>query len=208
MKARITELVTPKIVGMGLLAVSLLFLSGCLFSEGPVYEEKQIIQDKRIEGDFAGGSDAEKWAVSPRKENIKKYAIVFSDGDAKQELTGTLFRLEDMIFLDLFPLKESGVRHVPGGAVTSSEVLHSIMAMKKHFVVKIEFTDDGVSFSFPNPNGVLIGSRKAPELKIQPMGEMAGLILPSPAKEAQKYLLRFGKDASVFNGKGRLVKKK
>lgn len=202
---------TAKVFCLGLLALACLFLNGCLFSEGPTYEPGQIIQDKRIEGSFDGGtnsSDASKWFVLPSKENKKQYTIVFTDGDARHELTGTLFKLGDMIFMDLFPVKETDVRHVPGGSITSSEILHSLMALKKHFVIRIEFTENGVNFSFPDLNGVVIGSRKAPELKIQPMGEIAGLIVPSPAKEAQKYLLRFGKDVSVFSGKGHLVKKK
>jgi hypothetical protein len=194
------------------LAFTAFFMAGCLFSEGPVYEEKQVFQDKRMEGDFdssdgASRSDTTRWSVSRSKQDNKKYTMIFTDGDAKQELTGTLFRLDDMVFLDLFPVKESGVKHVPGGSVTSSEVLHSIMALKKHFVVKIEFGTNDVNYFIPNPNGVMMGSRKAPELKIQPMGEIAALILPSPAKEAQKYLLQFGKDTSVFNAKGHLVKK-
>ena len=50
--------------------------------------------------------------------------------------------------------------------------------------------------------------RQAPELKTDPVESAARILLPGPPKEAQKYLLKFKDDASVFNYKGRLVRKK
>jgi len=177
-------------------------------SEGPFYEDSQLIQDKRIEGTFDDGKgDEVKWTVSRNKDS-KRYTIQLTDGDSKPELTGALFRLGDTLFLDLFPLKESAAKRVPGGAPSTSEILRVIMAEKKHFVMKVEFTEDGVSFWYPAGNSVAFASMKAPELKVKVIGEMGVLIFPNSPKESQKYLLRFAKDAAVFSSKGHLIRKK
>ena len=82
----------------------------------------------------------------------------------------------------------------------------------RHIAWKVEITDNGISYRFPVGNGVVAALKQAPELREKPLHDtpegQQTITLPASTKEAQKYLLRFAPDATVYNYKGRLVEKK
>ena len=93
-------------------------------------------------------------------------------------------------------------------AYDGTEALRGVMYKPLHVVWKVELSDDAVSYWFPYGNGVMAALRQAPELKTERTDRAERILLPGGPKEAQKYLLKFKDDASVFNYKGRLVRKK
>jgi hypothetical protein len=192
------------------LGFALLLVSGCFTSEGPFYEEKQIAQDKRLEGSFENSSmdkkDGTSWDIWPDLDNEGKYHIRITDGPATIELLGTLFKLDGRLFMDLFPMSDSGVQHV-GGVVTVSEAIHGIMFRPVHAVWKVELSTDGIAYSFPTGNGNMAALREAPELKAMYDTNRQVFLMPSSPKVSQKYLARFAMNTSVFNYKGELKRK-
>ena len=203
------------VIAIFLVLVASALLSGCLISEAPFYEEKQIVQDSRIEGVFTNtGSqtgqpraDGSVWYIEKKADAPGKYRVTLTDGDATVELVATLFRLEGTLFLDLFPIRDSGMNHVPGG-VTATEFLHGVMFQPRHVVWKVEFSTNGVAYSFPAGNGAAAAAKKAPELQSKMNPDAAIILLPNSPKESQKYLIQFAKDSSVFNYRGELMRKK
>jgi hypothetical protein len=117
-------------------------------------------------------------------------------------LVGTLFQVEKSMFLDLFPVTDSGVH---AEAVSVSEVIRNAFYARRHVVWKVELSDTGLKYSAPYKNGTSSAAKQAPELKTQ-FNKEGNLELSGPAKESQKYLLRFADDPSVFNVAGELRK--
>jgi hypothetical protein len=199
-----------RVVTVCALGVALLLVNGCFTSEGPFYEEKQIVQDKRLEGSFENSSmdkkDGTSWDIWSDSDNEGKYHIRITDGPATIELLGTLFKLDGRVFMDLFPISDSGVYHV-GGTATVSEAIHGVMFRPVHAVWKVEFSTNGVAYSFPTGNGNMAALREAPELKGLYDTNREVFLMPNAPKSSQRFLTRFATNTSVFNYKGELKRK-
>ena len=195
-------------------------LTGCFTSVAPFYEESQIIQDARIEGRHEnyihsppsktgeGSKEGSVWTIRASEGEGKrgKYDVHVRDKEVSIKLIGTLFKVEEMVFLDLYPVTDSGVRFAPE-ATSISEIMRLAFYSPRHVVWKVELSDIGIKYSLPSfKNGTFSAARQAPELSPH-VTEHGILVLPGPAKESQKYLLRFANDESVFNYKGELKKK-
>jgi hypothetical protein len=192
------------------LGVALLLVNGCFTSEGPFYEDKQIVQDKRLEGSFENSSmdkkDGTSWDIWPDLDNEGKYHIRVTDGPATIELLGTLFKLDGRMFMDLFPMSDSGVHRV-GGTATVSEAIHGILFRPVHAVWKVELSTNGIAYSFPTGNGNMAALREAPELRAMYDTNRQVFLMPNSPTALQKFLARFATNTSVFNYKGELKRK-
>ena len=202
------------------LIIASLGLTGCFTSEQPFYEEGQIIQDARIEGRHEnyihsppsktgeGSKEGSVWTIRSSEGEGKrgKYDVHVRDKEVSIKLIGTLFKVEEMVFLDLYPVTDSGVRFAPESA-SISEVMRLAFYSARHVVWKVELSDTGIRYSLPAfKNGGFSAGMKASELRPH-VTEHGIIVLPGPAKESQKHLLRFANDESVFNFKGELKKK-
>ena len=202
----------PVLSLLSLLAVAL--LSGCFSCEAPFYEVTEIVQDARIEGTHDSSKDGSKdesvWTIKQSKDHKGKYDVSVKDGDVSVGLLGTLFRLDKQLFLDLYPLRDSGVRR-NAETPTVSQVIRSAMYEPRHVVWKVELTDAGLTYWIPVGHGVAAVLRQAPELRperVEERKERLAIPLPPSTKEAQKYLRRFMGDPSVFNYKSELLRRK
>jgi hypothetical protein len=191
--------------------LALVLLSGCFTCEVPFYEDSQIVQDARLEGTYDNSRDGAKdesvWTIKRSMNHEGKYDVSVKDEDVSVELVATLFRLDKQLFVDLYPLHDSGVRHV-AGVPTVSEAIRSTMYERRHVVWKVEFTDAGLTYWFPHGHGVAVVWRQAPELKPPSVDERQTIRLPPNTKDAQKYLKRFVGDPAVFGYKGELLRRK
>jgi hypothetical protein len=185
---------------------------GCFTREEPFYEESQIVQDSRLPGAYENvmmgppeQKDEASWSITPSNDEGGKYEVLVREHDVRVELLATLFRVGTNLFLDLYPLTDSGVS-IPGDVPTVSQVLRGAMYEPLHVVWKVELSGDAISYSFPFRRGEMAALEKAPELKRTAKG--GRVFIPGSAKDAQNYLLKFKDDPAVFDYKGRLVKKK
>ena len=186
--------------------------SGCFTSVAPFYEESQVVQDARMEGrheSYSGeeSKDDSVWWIAASADQKGKYDVRIRDGQVSIHLVGTLFRVERMMFLDLYPVTDSGVRQA-GPGVAVSEFVRAAFYSRRHVVWKVEISDAAIKYSMPVKNGAYSAAKQAPELKSHVTDDGTTLAFPGPAKESQKYLMRFADDASVFNFKGELRKMK
>jgi hypothetical protein len=114
------------------------------------------------------------------------------------ELLGTLFRVGDMLFLDLCPTRDSAMSSV-------SMTNHAILFPGRHFVWKVGLSTNGVAYSFPAVgDGVMAALKEAPELKDKLDRKLQALVFPDAPRDAQKYLLKFATNSEVFNYKGEM----
>ena len=115
-----------------------LLLTGCFTSSDPVYEEGQVFQDNRIEGQFEGvtyeRNDGSIWTIRASEDQKGKYRIFLKDGAAQIELVGTLFRLDEVTFFDLYPVRDSGMNRSGGGPIDAqrSRPLRAVRAPSCH----------------------------------------------------------------------------
>ena len=142
-----------------------LLLSGCFTSTEPVWEAGQVFEDARIEGRYAnengdGKKDGSTWFISP-SHRARSYDVVVREGSAQIELEGTLFRLGTVAFLDLYPVRDSGMRD-SGGAVSVTDVLHHYVYDPRHILWKVEISDTNVTYRFPSKKGVLAAAKRHP----------------------------------------------
>ena len=207
-----------RVVFCCVLIIASLGLTGCFTSEQPFYEDSQIIQDVRIEGRHEnyihsppsstgeGSKEGSVWVIRASESKRGKYDVHVRDKEVSIRLLGTLFQVEKSMFLDLYPLTDSGVRFEPGSA-TISEVMRLAFYSPRHVVWKVELSDTGIKYSLPAfGKGVFRAVELAPELRSHVTKEEL-VHLRGPTKESQKYLLRFANDELVFNYKGELKKK-
>jgi hypothetical protein len=186
-----------------------LLLSGCFTCVAPFYEDNQVVQDKRVEGTHESSRNGKKdesiWTIQPSLDAMGKYDVSVRDGDVSIELIGTLFKLDGLLFLELYPIRDSGVRRAD--VPTASQIIRSAMYERRHVVWRIEFTGTGLNFWVPSSNGSAVARRLAPELKASQGDDNFAVLLPPSTKEAQMYLRQFATNSSVFDYKCELLKK-
>ena len=186
-----------------------LVLAGCFTCESPFYEDAQITQDPRMEGfyenEVQGQKDECSWRITRNLDYPGKYELVIKDHSATVELLATLFRVETNLFLDLYPLTDSGV-YTPGDVPTVSQFVRRALYEPHHAVCKVKVSDEGLKYWVPAGRGISAALQKAPELKPNVSRSGDCIKLPPSTKQAQTYLRRFADDASVFTAEGMLKK--
>lgn len=204
---RETAKVASRLATLVVLGFAVILFSGCFTSESPFYEEKQIVQDDRIIGTYEDRQDQSSWYVVRSQDAPGKYRLLLTDGgNAQSELVGTLFRLDNILYLDLFPLSDSGMRHDAGGPPTVSELVHLTLYERRHLVVKIELSDTNCVFWIPSRKGIAEAAELAPELKMKPGAVGPVMTFLGSTTNAQAYLHKFGTNSKVFDQKGQMKK--
>ena len=196
-----------------LILLPVVILTSCFTSKSPLYEANQVVQDDRLSGIYTNlydgkSGDRSTWTIKRSGDQGWRYDILIKDGVASIELAATLFRLDTNLWLDLYPLRDSGARH-QADVPTASEIIHLAFFEAYHIAWKVEILDDQIAYYCPASGG---GAEKvlkeAPELKSRRYDNWTFIVLPDSPKEAQKYLRRFADDPEVFMFKGKLMRKK
>ena len=190
-----------------LFAIFAILLSGCFTSESPFYETNQIVQDDRLNGTYEDRQEGSSWFVTRSEDAVGKYRLILIDGiDARSELIGTLFRLDNILYMDIFPLSDSAMRSGAGGPPTVSQLVHLTLYERRHLVMKVELSDTNFVFSTPSQKGIAQAAKLAPELKMKSGAVGPTMTLPTVTKETQAYLRKFGTNSMVFDQQGKMTK--
>jgi hypothetical protein len=207
------SLFTMRFYQLVLLLILPLLLTGCLTSVDPVFDDDQIVNDPHIEGHFSnqdkdGQPLKSKWHIQQMIDSPTHYHVWVEDGPASLELVATLFRLDKALYLDLYPIGDSGQWHKPSEPQTESEMLHSVVFDARHLIWKVEISDASISYAVPTRNGVGQAVGLVPELRtsVRAVGELAIILLPKSKKEAQECLKKFGENPKIFDWNGKLMK--
>tara|TARA_R100000027_G_scaffold58607_1_gene48592 strand:- start:364 stop:948 length:585 start_codon:yes stop_codon:yes gene_type:complete len=119
-----------------------LVLSGCLLSTAPFYTEDSIITD----GQFVGTYEKDgTWIVSTAPNNPKHYRIMLRERNEWIELEGTLFTIDEKIYLDLKKEKENPSTAEDLAGSSQVQFLSKILSDSTHAVLGISIDEDGIT---------------------------------------------------------------
>ena len=135
-----------------LLLLAPFLLAGCLQSPNPFYTDADVFQDDRFLGDYRDAESKRGYLIQRDMDNRGRYMVRHLDGPKEHafyesRFVGTLFRVGNKTFLDLYPVRDSGVYHVPGSPPTECEILRGLAYQPLHFIVRVTITDQGTAFS-------------------------------------------------------------
>jgi hypothetical protein len=199
-----------------------------VFSINPFYDRKQVVQDDRIIGTFLMTEfvTSHETNMVPETEQTNLSAFVIekhhtysqrSPGDYLITLTnlavaasnapadvgvqwsGTLFRIDDVLFMDLGHPK-SGWLNIPdiNDPLTLTQPIHA--------VCKIEISSNQICVWLPGTESRDRILKKSPELKESVSEETGSLVLTGRPAATQVYLRKIAADPMCFDWKMTLTR--
>jgi len=182
-----------------LLLAAAFLLSGCLTSPNPFYTEADITHDDRLLGDYRDPKTQEGFMIRRDMDHQGRYMVRSNEGEHGQywiTFIGTLFKVGDKTFLDLYPSSDSSFYQIGGTPPGSTEILHGLVYQPLHLVARVDFTDAGVGFSVPQRNQLGALLQRDASLRQFLRGET--LLLQMQTPELRKLLEKHGASDDVF----------
>jgi hypothetical protein len=182
-------------------------LTGCLTSINPFFTDADIIRDDRLIGTYPDVGDKDvKFVITASHDHEGRYDIRIYDQHAWIAYVGTLFKIGDITFLDLYPSGDSAMRRDSGGPPTTTELLHSFTFQPLHLVIRVLPAAVALTYWTMDRRGLGDLLQSEPSLRPQIRGE--SLLLPQPAADLTKLLLKYGTSDKIFNMKATIKKGK
>ncbi len=161
-----------------LVIVVLGLVTGCTRSLHPLYTEKELIFDSSLLGCWMNDEQTERWQVT--KGENQQYDILFTDENGA---TGTfvahLLKLDDKLFLDLFPAE------VDAGTVNTFHYFHMVPV---HTFAHVRQTAPDLILLLPNPEWLEKLLEEKPEA-IRHDVSGGGFLLTATTSELQAFWL-------------------
>lgn len=196
-----------KLIPTALLISVAALLGGCLVSSNPFYDTHAIVQDDRFVGHYSNDEAQSVWEVTKTGAPPGRYRLILHERGTQSEYAGTLFKIDQSTFLDVFAEKVADIPRDPGGPPSPGELLNEFISGRRHVVFRIEVRDDALTLWVALPNDLASLLEKEPQLKRGKEKE-SFLILLEPTKTLQSLLAKYGKDQTLFSEKNVLAKKK
>jgi hypothetical protein len=170
----------------------------CIPSLYPLYRDKDLIIDNRLEGLYETGED-EYWKIrqlDPDFEKLKgdwkqyssgyTYRLSVKEEDNMEEFALHILKLGEDLYLDFFPV-DYEIRH---GFLD----MHLVPA---HIFAKAELTDQAIILHFFDMEWLedLIDSKK---IKISYVETQDRYLLTAKTEELQKFITKFANDSTTF----------
>lgn len=90
--------------GFGVFLSILILAAGCIPTINPLYTEKDLLEDPRLEGEWIHEDSEQGWSFA--KSGDRQYELVFTDKQKREgRFIARLFKLDETLYLDLFPQK-------------------------------------------------------------------------------------------------------
>lgn len=178
-----------------LLTVIVLFISGCLRSLHPLYTEKDIIYDKKIEGIWASIKDKRDiWIFHKTEDNA--YDLIQAEKDAPAKFQAHIVKLGKYLFLDILP-----------NQIDTQNDFYRTHFLSVHTFSRIWFEEDTLRLAIFDGDWMkdMISQNK---ISIQHEKTEEGIVLTAPTEELQKLVLTYADDPQAFPKSTTLVRKK
>jgi len=170
-----------------LLLCVVLLVAGCIPSLHRFYEEKDIAFDPALVGTWAAEGDGDTWAFSQSGE--KAYDLVYTCDAAPGSFVAVLFKLENSLFLDLYPkLPEA----------ENENCLYRMHVIPGHTVMRVWLDGDKLRLAYMDSDRVeqIIKQKKA---SIATEGiEGHGPIFTAQTPELRRFLFKHAGDEKLF----------
>jgi hypothetical protein len=188
----------PKVICFYLLAI---VLGGCLpLSIHPLYTDDTLVFEEKLLGKWADGDEI--WQFTQDSNNSYKLRIV-DGGDGKEGyFNAHLVKLEDMLFLDIFP---------DGSTLEGNQEFYLIHLLPMHTFLKVEQTEPNLVLRMMDLDKVSEILKSDPnllkhELREDEQGEDA-LILTAATQDLQKFVVEYANIEGVFGDAKELIRR-
>jgi hypothetical protein len=172
-----------------------LTLGGCIpLSLQPVYTDETVVFEEKLLGKWSGDDDNGFWEFT--KEGDNKYKLRISEDGSNVKFEGHLFKLEENLFLDLYPEE-----------LDLEDSIYKYQFIPAHSVMRIHQIDPNLKMSFMNPE---FFDDEPNSLKHQVLEESEQLVITASTEEIQHFLIEHANDPNVFklDGSTDLIRRK
>jgi hypothetical protein len=174
-------------------------LQGCIVkSLHPFYTKTDLVYKKELINTWLD-QDGNKWTINPVKEQPMAYEMTFTKDNKSATFLAHLFELEGNLFLDFRPLASDG----------SVNELFEMHLLPSHSVAKVaKLNDEVVEIKWFNEEWLhkLFSQNRIKISHEVIIEENSGkdedktYVLTASTEELRKFLIKYGKDESAFEG--------
>jgi len=171
-----------------------IFLTGCVPSLHPLFTGKDLVFDQALMGTWIDEDGKNTWEF--RKSGENAYELVYTENEEPAKFQAHLVKLENYLFLDLFP-GEPDMKN-------DFYIGHLIPA---HSFARIWIEGDHVRLSALDPDWF----KKMIEMKKIKIGHDfidQSIILTAQTKDLQKFAIKYAEDNKAFSAKTELHRQK
>lgn len=170
-----------------ILAGIIALLTGCIPSVNPFYEEKDVVFNTQLLGDWMKDNDTWKFEAGDNKG----YKMTIDESTGKHgEMEAHLFKLKEQLYLDLIPSKLDFATNTPD--VISAAVFpgHLLVAVKELGpTLKVTFMDYDELKKFLDANPSALAHRNQ---------GTDGILLTASTQDLQKFIIKH--ETNFFSG--------
>jgi hypothetical protein len=166
-------------------------LGGCVPSLHPLYTSKDLVFNEKLLGTWADNEN--RWAFQ-KGTDPNSYKLAVTDEKGKGQFIAYLVKIDNMLFLDLFP-EEPKLEH------TSD--FYKIHLVGVHTFIKVEQIEPVLKVRLMNPEKIEKMLEDDPNLlKHEKVKDR--IILTASPKELQKFMKKYANVYDVFGDPGDL----
>ncbi len=161
-------------------------LAGCIpvMSLHPLYTDKDLIFDEKLLGTWLEGNDSWKFEEG---SDPNSYALTVTSDDKKGEFIAHLAKIDDMLFLDLFP----------SGHDLDINLLLAIHLLPVHTFMKVEQIEPTLQMQMMDPDKIEEMLKSDPNLIKHEIVEERIVLTASP-EELQEFMKKHANDEGLF----------
>jgi DNA-directed RNA polymerase subunit H (RpoH/RPB5) len=168
-------------------------LTGCVPSLHSLFTEKDIFFEPRLVGVWAGDNSSESWQFT-RQSDSNSYEVIYTAGDEEEEkgsFTGTLGRIDEMVFLDLYPDDTDS-------KIQANE-FYKVHLVPAHTFMKIEQIQPILKMRVMNPETLNEMLESDPNLLRHEKLERDRVVLTASTEELQQFMREHAGDEDLFD---------
>ncbi|NOZ46933.1 MAG: hypothetical protein GXO79_09150 [Chlorobi bacterium] len=118
-----------------LIIIAILLVSSCVPSLNPLYNEKDLIYNKYLEGTWVETKSKETWTF--KRKSDKEYWLNYLENNDEAVFEAHLVKLNDYIFLDIYPSDLKSTNYLYQSHLFPVHTFSKITIMKKQIVIKM-----------------------------------------------------------------------
>jgi hypothetical protein len=166
-------------------------LGGCVPSLHSLFTEKDTYFDSQLVGIWTS-SDKEIWQFA-KKPDSNSYEVIYTDNDGNRgSFVGTLGKIDDMTFLDLFPDNTLMEIHSNG--------YYQAHLVPAHTFMKIEQIRPTLKMRAMNPDTIKNILKADPNLiKHELIDDNKRVVITAPTQQLQQFMIKHANDKGLFD---------
>ena len=161
-------------------------MGGCVPSLYPLYTEKELVFEEKLLGAWANNES--KWEFE-KSGKPNSYNLTITDDEGKGGFAAHLVKLDEMLFLDLFP----------GEAEIKANDLYKIHLLPAHTFMKVEQIQPTLKMRMMDPETMKKMLKNDPNLlkhEIEAVKE--SIVLTASTQELQEFMKKHANDEGLF----------